>query len=187
MLAAGLQIMNEYQKFREQIDEFMQHHPQSPLDEAHRLYFRGLFYYEPSPAYLVMATVTRFSAREPLVEMETSTGDRRRYRRWGRAHFTIDGEAAALTIYANPYEEDFFLPFRDATSGKETYSAGRYLDSHRPGLRQLGEGEIGIDFNWCYNPYCAYNEGYSCPLPPRENWLAIPIRAGEKVFHSSSR
>lgn len=113
--------MNEYQEFREQINAFMQRHPQSPLDEVQRLYFRGLFYYEPAPAYVVTATVERFSEREPLIAMETSTGDRRRYRRWGRAHFTVGSEAAALTIYADPYEDDFFLPFRDATSGKETY------------------------------------------------------------------
>lgn len=175
-------MMDKYQTFREQVDEFMQHHPQSPLGEAERLYFRGLFYYEPTPGYVVTATVERFPAHEPLIEMETSTGDCRHYRRWGRAHFAVGGEAAALTIYADPHEESFFLPFRDGTSGKETYGAGRYLDSHRPGLREVGSGNVEIDFNWAYNPYCAYNEAYSCPLPPRENWLKVAIRAGERVF-----
>lgn len=174
--------MDMYQQLREQIDEFMEHHPQSPLGEAEQFYFRGLAYYEPTPAYVVTATIERFSEGEPLIEMETSTGDRRHYRRWGRVHFAIDGAAAALTVYADPHEGDFFLPFRDATSGKETYGAGRYLDSHRPGLQLFGEGEIELDFNFAYNPYCAYNDGYSCPLPPRENWLAVPIRAGEKRF-----
>ncbi|MCI0396478.1 MAG: DUF1684 domain-containing protein, partial [Chloroflexi bacterium] len=73
-------------------------------------------------------------------------------------------------------------PFRDTTNGQETYGAGRYLDSHRPGLNQLGPDRFEVDFNYSYNPYCAYSEYYSCPLPPRENWLKVPIRAGEKNY-----
>jgi uncharacterized protein (DUF1684 family) len=114
--------------------------------------------------------------------METNTGDRRHYRRWGRLSFEVDGRPAALTIYSDPYDEDYFLPFRDATNGDETYGAGRYLDNHRPGVERTGENTFIIDFNYAYNPYCAYSERYSCPLPPRENWLDVPIRAGEKKY-----
>ncbi len=85
-------------------------------------------------------------------------------------------------IYSDPQGGGFFLPFKDATSGRETYGAGRYLDSHRPGLQQLEGGRFEIDFNYAYNPYCAYNENYRCPLPPAENWLKVPIHAGEKNF-----
>jgi len=77
-------------------------------------------------------------------------------------------------------EKDLFIIFKDATSGKETYGAGRYLDLDRHG------DEIVIDFNYAYNPYCAYNPDWSCPLPPAENWLKVPIRAGEKNFLGES-
>ena len=81
----------------------------------------------------------------------------------------------ALTVYANP--QGFFLPFVDALAGTETYGAGRYLDPE-----PLGGGRVLLDFNRAYNPYCAYNEQWSCPITPRENRLAVPIRAGEKLF-----
>jgi uncharacterized protein (DUF1684 family) len=74
------------------------------------------------------------------------------------------------------------MPFKDLTNGKETYGAGRYMDNHRPGMQQLAGNFFEIDFNYAYNPYCAYSPAFSCPLPPRENWLAVPIRAGEKNY-----
>jgi len=174
--------MNELTQFRNEIDQFMQFHPQSPLDEAQRAAFDGLNYYDFNEALVMVLPVAKFPASEPMVEMETSTGDVRPYRRWGRMTFTVDGESASLTIYSDIYGREFFLPFRDATSGTETYGAGRYLDNHRPGLWDLGNGRVKIDLNFAYNPYCAYNPYYSCPLPPRENWLAVPIHAGEKNF-----
>ncbi|NIR36327.1 MAG: DUF1684 domain-containing protein [Actinobacteria bacterium] len=80
-----------------------------------------------------------------------------------------------VTIYGTPH--GYFLPFRDATSGSESYGAGRFLDIDGP-----LDGPVTIDFNLAYNPYCAYDESYSCPLPPAENWLQVPIRAGEQVY-----
>jgi uncharacterized protein (DUF1684 family) len=173
---------NQLKDFREQIDDFMQFHPQSPLADDQRSDFRGLDYYDENPALVITAAVERLPDDEPIIEMETSTGDARPFRRWGTFAFEVDGEPARLTLYSDPAGEEFFLPFRDATSGSETYGAGRYLDNHRPGLRRLGENEVEVDFNYAYNPYCAYQSTYSCPLPPRENWLKIPIRAGEKNF-----
>ena len=73
------------------------------------------------------------------------------------------------------------MPFRDATSGPESYGAGRYMDSHRPGFRQLPNGKLEVDFNYAYNPYCAYNHKYRCPIPPQENSLNVSILAGEKI------
>jgi uncharacterized protein (DUF1684 family) len=113
--------------------------------------------------------------------METSTGDEREQYRWGRVQFEVDGQLAELKIYSDYDGEALFLPFKDQTHGRETYGAGRYLDNHRPGLRRIGADQIELDFNYAYNPYCAYSPNYSCPLPPRENWLAVPIRAGEKL------
>src|SRR5205823_4054425 len=86
---------------------------------------------------------------------------------------------ARLMLYASDDSDELFVPFRDATSGQETYGAGRYLEIHAHG------DNVVIDFNYAYNPNCAYDPAWSCPLPPIENWLKVPIRAGEKAFHRS--
>lgn len=174
--------MSQLTDFRRQLDEFFAGHPQSPLTSGQKEDFDGLSYFEPNPDLALEVEIERFDDDEPLVEMETNTGERRLQRRWGRFRFTVEGEEASLVIYTDPDGDDFFMPFRDATSGKETYGAGRYMDSHRPGLERLGENQMRVDFNYAYNPYCAYNPHFSCPLPPRDNWLEVPIRAGEKDF-----
>lgn len=174
--------MSHLQQFRAEIDEFMKTNPDSPLYWDLPEGFAGLNYYAEDKNFVFTVTVERFPETEPVVQMETSTGTLRPYRRWGRFKFTIDGQEAALTIYASLQGHDFFMPFRDATSGKETYGSGRYLDSYRPGLQRTGENQFEVDFNLAYNPYCAYNDDYSCPLPPRENWLTVAISAGEKRF-----
>ncbi len=109
--------------------------------------------------------------------MQTSTGSVQEYMRWGKISFPVDGQAAELTVFKDPEHGDYFLPFADATSGKETYGAGRYLEVHTQ-----DDGRVLVDFNYAYNPYCAYNERWSCPLTPFENRLTVPIRAGEKNF-----
>ena len=109
--------------------------------------------------------------------MQTSTGDVASYRRLGTVSFEVDGEAAQLTVYKDAEGDDLFLPFADATSGSETYGAGRYLD-----VQPLRDGRFLLDFNYAYNPYCAYNERWSCPLTPFENRVRVPIRTGEKSF-----
>lgn len=174
--------MSYLDEFRAQIDEFMARHPQSPLEHEQRHNFQGLDYFDYNPDLVLEVELERFPEDEPLIEMETTTGGKQRYRRYGRFTVDVDGAQGQATIFINPYEGDFFLPFRDATSGQESYPAGRYLDSHRPGLEDFGDGRFAIDFNYSYNPYCAYNLAYSCPLPPIENWLKVPIRAGEKKF-----
>ncbi len=168
--------------FRSQVDDFMEHHPQSPLDWQQKQDFSGLAYFADNEDLVLEVEVRRFPDDEPLIEMSTNTGDIRPYRRYGQFAFTVEGQEAALTIYSDPHGQEFFLPFKDATNGSESYGAGRYLDNHRPGMEALGDGRFGIDLNYAYNPYCAYNLAYSCPLPPRENWLSVPIRAGEKKF-----
>lgn len=109
------------------------------------------------------------------ITLDTSTGETRVFRRAGFLNFPVDGKPAKLTLFVD--SNGYFLPFRDATSGTETYGAGRYLEPEESG------GKIRVDFNYAYNPYCAYSEHFSCPLPPRENWLTVAIRAGEKVYH----
>ena len=174
--------MSDLSDFRSEVDDFLQFHPQSPLDDAQRDAFQGLAYFEENGELILEVDVERFADDEPLIEMSTSTGDKQLYRRWGRFTFQVYGEDAALTVYSDTHGHDLFMPFRDATSGPQSYGAGRYMDSHRPGLRQLPGGRLEVDFNYAYNPYCAYSEAYSCPLPPAENWLTVPIKAGEKMY-----
>ncbi|HYO49942.1 MAG TPA: DUF1684 domain-containing protein [Chloroflexia bacterium] len=118
-----------------------------------------------------------------MFRVQTMTGDYKEYTRIGRLEFEIDGQPLRLTAFMPPSDEPLhgnrlFVPFRDKTSGKETYGAGRYID-----LNKRASDEYVLDFNRAYNPYCAYSPYYSCPLPPGENSLPVEIRAGEKVFH----
>jgi uncharacterized protein (DUF1684 family) len=174
--------MSQLKQFRDEIDQFMKHHPSSPLDHDRRHDFDGLNYYEPRQDLILEVEVERFSEDEPIVVMQTSTGDSQEYRRWGHISFEVDGETATLTIYSDALGQEFFMPFKDITNGAETYGAGRYMDNHRPGMHRLSSNRFEIDFNYAYNPYCAYSPHYSCPLPPRDNWLKVPVRAGEKNF-----
>lgn len=170
--------MNPIKRFRTQKDQFFAEHPQSPLTHEQKHDFSGLQYFPENPDLVFKVTVKEFSEKKQ-VTMQTSTGDVQTYLRYGQFQFEVDGQQAELTIYAS--EHDFFLPFVDKLAGKETYGAGRYLDP-----KPLGKGKFVIDFNEAYNPYCAYNDHWSCPLPPAENRLAVPIRAGEKIFDQHS-
>ncbi|MGQ0798074.1 MAG: DUF1684 domain-containing protein [Methanobacteriota archaeon] len=171
---------------RSEKDHWFRTDPHAPLPASLRPAFRGLDYFPPDPAYRVRARLVRYPAAEPIV-LATSTGVPRRMIKYGGLEFDVAGVRARLDAYkAAPapghHHEDrsLFVPFRDATSGKESYGAARYLD-----IQEDPSDDVVLDFNLAYNPYCAYSEDYVCPLPPRENWLAIPIRAGEKTFVGS--
>ena len=166
--------MSELDKFRASKDEFFAHDFQSPLTPAQKRTFKGLKYFPENPALRLEVEVQEFQDKEPI-EMETTAGDVQDYLKFGRIHFTVDGQPAELTIYAS--ENGYFLPFVDSLAGKETYPAGRYLEPE-----PLGKGRFLVDYNYAYNPYCAYNENWSCPLTPFENRLKTPIRAGEMIF-----
>lgn len=162
--------------FRHRKDEFFRADPHSPLTPDQQREFDGLRYYDPAPDLNLELEVERIENAEPI-QMQTSTGDVAQYIRYGRVTFAVDGQEATLTIYASPGGQGgFFLPFTDATSGDETYGAGRYLDLEPP-----QDGHFHVDFNLAYNPYCAYSANWSCPIPPAENRLNVPIRAGEKL------
>jgi uncharacterized protein (DUF1684 family) len=160
---------------RAEKNHYFKHSPYGPIEN--RMNFTGLNYYPPNPAYRYELPLQR--ADEPeLLTFQTSTGDEQTYHRLGTIEFEVAGETAQLAVYRSTSHDDLFLPFRDATSGKKTYGAGRYLEPHK-----LGDDKLLIDFNLAYNPFCAYSEAYSCPLPPFENHLArVAIRAGEKSF-----
>lgn len=161
--------------FRQGKDEFFANHTNSPLTPEQRERFSGLSYFPENSALQLEIDVTPFEEQE-LVQLPTSTGDLKTYTRYGRFSFTVNGEQAELTLFHAPY--GFFLLFVDSLAGSETYGAGRYLEPE-----QLPDGKFLIDFNLAYNPYCAYNDAWNCPIPPAENRLKVPIRAGEKNFH----
>ena len=108
----------------------------------------------------------------------TSTGSVSEYAKYGHVSFDVNGAIATLQVYQDPEGGDFFLPFVDATAPADTYGAGRYLD-----IEPSGAGKFLIDFNYAYNPYCAYNDKWSCPIPPRENRVKVRIEAGEKKYY----
>ncbi len=166
--------MSELDSFRAEKDEFFGHDPQSPLTAQQKKDFRGLNYFPENPGLRLEVKAIALPVKE-RVEMQTSTGDVQVYYRHSRFSFEVDGQQAELTVYEGDY--GFFLPFVDSLAGKETYPAGRYLEPE-----PLPGGRFLVDFNMAYNPYCAYNEHWSCPLTPFENRLRVPIRAGEKIF-----
>ena len=168
--------MSDLADFRRAKDDFMRRDHQSPLTDDQQRAFTGLTYFVENPSLSFELEVREFENPE-AVEMQTSTGQVASYLRWGKIAFSVEGEPAELTLYKDLDGGEVFLPFADATSGEETYGAGRYLDTH-----PLPGGRVLVDFNHAYNPYCAYNERWSCPLTPFENRLQVPIRAGEKVF-----
>jgi len=166
---------------RREKDHFFKEHPQSPIPWALRDAFTGLAYFPPDPKYRLNTKLVRYPKPEPIT-MVTSKGVPREMLKWGYFEFAIDGQARRLQAYKSvpkpgEHEESLFVPFRDATSGKESYGAARYLD-----LPIAGTDEYVLDFNLAYNPYCAYSDDYVCPFPPRENWLDVRIEAGERDF-----
>jgi uncharacterized protein (DUF1684 family) len=166
--------MTELEAFRAEKDDFFRSHPQSPLTREQKKSFTGLSYFPENPDLRLEVVMEEFPKKEEFA-MQTSTGDVQMYQKYGRFHFTVDGEDAQLTIYQG--EHGFFLPFVDALANQETYPAGRYLEPEPlPGNRFF------VDFNLAYNPYCAYNERWSCPITPAENRLKVAVRAGEKLF-----
>ena len=167
--------MSELDDFRKEKDEFYGRHPQSPLTPEQRRGFTGLRYFPENDALRLEVKVEVLTDEKPM-QMQTTTGDVQVYVRHGRFKFDVEGQTAELTIFRN--QNGYFLPFVDSLAGAETYPAGRYLEPEAlPGDRFF------VDFNLAYNPYCAYNEMWSCPITPAENRLKVPVRAGEKIYH----
>lgn len=168
--------MTDLDEFRAAKDEYFRNDPSSPLPPAVRARFTGLRYYAEQPE-LHLELEPELLEDPEVVSMQTSTGDTAPYVRWAAIHFVVDGQPATLTVYRDPHAGHLFLPFSDANAGGETYGAGRYLD-----VMPLPDGRLVVDFNYAYNPYCAYSPDWSCPIPPAENRLDIAIRAGEQTF-----
>lgn len=176
----------DLQTFRDGRDKEFRDRTQSPLLDEDFGKFTGLSYYPVNKAFRVKARFTK-TAAEKYFQMPTSSGITKKFAKYGVLNFTLFGCPQRVTVYIiDPatrakfpeYADLLFVPFRDLTSGKETYGAGRYIDIKAPTGR-----EVILDFNLAYNPNCAYGATkYSCPIPPKENHLRLTIAAGEKKY-----
>lgn len=169
--------------FQKEMNEFFKDASISPLKEKDLKNFKGLDFFAFDSSYVVNAALTR-TPEEKSFKMKTTTDRLPEYIKYGIVTFDLFNKSYSLNIYRNldiinneGYQDYLFLPFLDDTNGFESYGGGRYIDLDIP------EGNnLVIDFNSAYNPYCTYNEKYSCPIVPRENYLPIKINAGVKAF-----
>ena len=172
------------EKFQSELNKSYADSLKSPLMKDDLKQFKGLDFFSLNEKFIVEATFIRTKKEKPF-GMKTTTSRTPLYKKYGELHFEIDGKAFKLNVYQNVdlnkkpgYEDYLFLPFSDLTCGKESYIGGRYVDM------RIQKGKTWtIDFNKAYNPYCAYNYEYSCPIVPLENDLDIEILAGVKKFH----
>jgi uncharacterized protein (DUF1684 family) len=175
--------MEHIEKERQAKNRFFILDPRSPvpLEERKSLLRKGLSYYPPDPGLLFELSLHEHEEKKQI-KVETTKEGVRKFIRWGEFRFDIDDKHTVIQAYkSDPEEEGLWIPFRDETSGKETYGAGRYIDLE-PGQHLTADRKWILDFNKAYNPWCAYSDEYVCPFIPPENWLEIPIRAGEKKY-----
>lgn len=175
--------IEEAKKFQENMNLEFADSTKSPLKKADIVRFKTLDFFPINEKFAVKAVFKR-TKKTKKFQMPTTTTRKPWYKKYGELHFEIEGKKMQLTVYQNldlikkpGYEDYLFIPFTDLTSGVESYGGGRYLDFRIPKSK-----DIILDFNKAYNPYCAYNEKYSCPIPPAENDLQIKIEAGVKTF-----
>jgi uncharacterized protein (DUF1684 family) len=170
-------------QFRHGRDQLFRSHPQSPLSDEQKARFRGLSYYDYDPALCWLLPVD--TAVESVVfEIDLGHDGLTRLERFGKVSFAIGGQICSLSLFwILGYGGGIFLPFRDTTSGQATYGGGRYvLDTIKHADLGQVDGRLVIDFNYAYNPSCAYHSRWVCPLAPTENWLPVAIPAGEQQF-----
>lgn len=173
----------EIEAYRREKDRFFATDSQSPIPDRDRDSFQGLRYYPPNLTFRVEAILTPFGNPQ-IVTLGSTQGDLREQLRYGELRFSIIGEECRLTAFkdaGDPHATALFIPFRDATSGGETYGAGRYVEAEDPET-DTGPHSVTVDFNLAYSPWCAYSPAYSCTLPPQENTLPIAILAGELLY-----
>ncbi len=169
-------------EFQKEINSEYKDASKSPLKQKDLKNFKGLDFFKFDSTFVVTAKFKRALDEKPF-KMKTTTDRLPEYIKYGEISFNLKGKTYTLNVYKNldlddeGYEDYLFLPFLDDTNGDGSYGGGRYIDLRMP------EGDtIKVDFNSAYNPYCAYNEKYSCPIVPRENYLDIEVRAGVKAF-----
>jgi uncharacterized protein (DUF1684 family) len=170
------------QKMREEKDHYMRTDSDSPFAKDSLQTFKGLSYFRIDATFRIQALLTPIENKKSIL-LPTSDGKEKNYLEYAYAEFELQGVQNKLLILeimdTGPYYGTLFLAFADKTSALETYGAGRYLD-----IKKLpGSTSVTLDFNEAYNPYCAYNDNFSCPFPPTENQLNVRIEAGEKTYH----
>ncbi|MGQ9648277.1 MAG: DUF1684 domain-containing protein [Thermodesulfobacteriota bacterium] len=168
-------------EWRKERDDFFRTHQRSPLTPVEKKRFKGLKYYSFDSRYVFPNQIERyiFHIHNPqyYATFLTNKGTNKRYLRYGKFPFKLNGKEYFLEVYKSILSDMLFIPFKDLTNGKETYEGGRYIDAEiLPGYRMV------LDFNLAYHPSCAYNEKFVCVLPPRENMLEVEIKAGERNF-----
>lgn len=172
------EIIKEITDFQVELNQHYLDKETSPLKKKERRHFAGHRFFDIDLDYRVMATVVLIENPDTIV-MPTSAGTEKKYLRYAKLYFDVNGVSCELIAYLNVkagQQNYLFIPFRDATSGTKSYGGGRYLDLMMP----VGE-EVILNFNLAYNPYCAYTSGWFCPLPPEENTLNVEILAGLMV------
>jgi hypothetical protein len=175
-------------QFRRGRDDLLRSHPQSPIDPEERASFQGLRYFPPDPAYRLRAKIEPGDGTELAIETGGDDGTIR-YRRAAQLVFELAGVQCRLTVLSLvQYAGGLFVPFKDTTSRNETYGGGRYLFDTAKNTDALvleitaGSSEVVIDFNYAYNASCAYSPLWACPLAPPENFLKVPVQAGEMTY-----
>lgn len=168
-------------KWIKERDAFFKNHERSPLSTKDKKNFNGLKYYPFNDHYVFCGPIERYILHinnpKYYATFLTNKGTNKRYLRYGRFHFALDGKQYTVEIYKSILSDMLFFPFKDKTNGKETYEGGRYIDAEI-----LADYKMVLDFNMAYHPSCSYNEKFVCVLPPRENMLDVEIRAGEKLL-----
>ena len=171
-------IDNEYltsiKNLRSDKDSYLKKDTASPIKDKKD--FKGLKYFEVNPNFKITGKIDKVTSGQ-TINITMTGGEVEEYEAYGNIKFEIEGVKCTLKIFKTP-EGNLFLPFKDLTSNKETYGAGRYLDF---GVNDVKNNEITIDFNKAYHPYCAYNQTFTCPVPPAENSLNVAVKAGEKL------
>jgi uncharacterized protein (DUF1684 family) len=172
--------------FQQELNAEYRDPARTPLPAKEQARFKGLPFFPADYSYYVEARLLRDSTSAPFT-MKTTTLRQPRYRKYGELHFVLQGQALKLNVYESldlkqqpGYEDYLFLPLTDPTNGHGSYGGGRYLDLRIPAGRAA---TLWLDFNRAYNPFCAYSPQYSCPIPPPENHLPLPIRAGVQSDH----
>jgi uncharacterized protein (DUF1684 family) len=183
LTGTALTAQTDYAAYREHYKQEFLTEPRSPLTAADTAY---LDFFEPKSEWAVTARL-ELTPESPAFGLPTYSGQERPYRQFGLLYFEIDGKPYRLCVYQNlklinneQYRNHLFLPFKDHTNGETTYGGGRYIDLSSADIQP--DNTLVIDFNKCYNPWCAYSDGYNCPIPPPVNHLELPVEAGERMF-----
>jgi len=184
IIASAQCSVESVKSFQNQLNKEYADAKESPLKKTDLEHFKALDFYAIDMDFCVEAKLVKTPKEKPFA-MKTTGTRTPLYVKYGELHFTLKGKVCKLNVFRNielskqeKYKNHLFLPFTDLTSGVESYGGGRYID-----LEASEKETLIIDFNQAYNPYCAYNENYSCPIPPKENDLLVEVRAGVKKFH----